>query len=95
MSACEATHAPSPGGEEERKKQQSRIHRLLLGLGASEKELAAEQRAAEAAEPAQPPLPPPGEDAEASGDVAPEANGDVTANGMHEASAPDDAGASL
>ncbi len=82
-----------PGGEEERKKQQSRIHRLLLGLGATEEELAAEQQAAEAAEPAEPPLPPPAEDAEANGDAPPEANGEVTANGIHEASAMDDAGA--
>lgn len=83
-----------PGGEEERKKQQSRIHRLLLGLGATEEELAAERKAAEAEEPAAPPLPPPAEDpAAANGDAAPEPNGDVTANGIHEAAAHDSPGA--
>ena len=81
------------GGEEERKKQQSRIHRLLLGLGATEEELAAEKKAAEAEEPAAPPLPPPAEAAAANGDAAPEPNGDVTANGIHEPSALDSASA--
>ena len=85
--------AAPPGGEEERKKQQSRIHRLLLGLGATEEELAAEQKAAEAGEPAAPPLPASAEDVAANGDVPPEPNGEVTANGIHEAAALDTAGA--
>ena len=93
MGLAEA-HLGCTGGEEERKKQQNRIHRLLLGLGATEEELAAERKAAEAEEPAAPPLPPPAEDgAAANGGAAPEASADITANGVHAASAPDSAGA--
>ena len=83
----------TPGGEEEQRKQQSRIHRLLLGLGATAEELAAEQQAAQPAEPAAPP-PPLLEGAAnaeaANGEAAPDQNGDVTANGVHAAVSPDD-----